>query len=112
MGSPCKQVSLERVFNIKVKAEAGGELSKKFWTSIEQKWLCKEDVALIKALLKEYMFAGQTTILQERWLGSHVLLYRSKDLGDKRRGLLLLALGFLKVVVLVLDLGLVGGVRA
>ena len=86
-GSPCcEQVSWDRIFNVKVKADTGGHLSKKLWTSIEQRWLCKEDVALIKALLKEFQFAGQTNILQERWLGEFVPLYRSKDLGAKRRG--------------------------
>ena len=70
---------------MKVKADTGGHLSKKLWTSIELRWLCKEDVALIKALLKEFQFAGQTNILQERWLGEFVPLYRSKDLGAKRR---------------------------
>ena len=58
-GSPCcEQVSWDRIFNVKVKADTGGHLSKKLWTSIELRWLCKEDVALIKALLKSVQGLG------------------------------------------------------
>ena len=64
---------------MRVKADTGGDLSKKLWTSIE---------------LTEFMFAGQTNILQERWLGEFAPLCRSKDLGAKRRGFILLGPGF------------------
>ena len=96
---------------MKVKADTGGHLSKKLWTSIELRWLCKEDVALIKALLKECQFAGQTNILQERWLGEFVPLYRSKDLGAKRRVFFLLGTLFFSQSCASCSgsLGLVGG---
>ena len=72
------KVTWTRILGIHIPAEAGGKLSKKLFLACESGWFNKADMKLVKKLLSDLEYAGETNILQEKFLEQHVPIFRCK----------------------------------